>query len=125
MDLINYINEEQLHEMRSNEPLLQLLPALVKLIVQKKARTDNILTRIRLIEGIATVTQVRAIRNADVLHRAVEVLVKCHPGKQTSEEFIDSLADNIRKIEHVNMVNARLISAKELARTLNVKSRAI
>jgi len=110
-----------LNEMRSNEPLLQLVPILIKLIVPKKARTDNILTRIRLIRGVATVTQVRAIRKADVLHRAIEVLVKAHPGKNSNQNFIDELTDDIRQIEHVNMVHAQFINAQELARVLNIK----
>lgn len=122
MRLDAYLNEGNLHEMRSSEPLLQLLPVLVKLIIPKKARTDNILTKIRLIKGVATVTQVRAIRKADVMHRAVEVLVKCHPGGQSNDIFIKQLNDDIRGIEHVNMVHARFINAQELARILDVKA---
>jgi len=119
--LTNYF-DDQLHEMRSSEPALQLLPILVKLILPKKARTDNILTKIRLIRGVATVTQVRAIRKADVMHRAIEILVKCHPGSQSDQAFIKELNDNIRAIDHVNMVHARFINDRELARVLNVKS---
>lgn len=107
--------------MRSSEPALQLLPVLVKLIVPKKARTDNILTKIRLIRGVATVTQVRAIRKADVTHRAVEILVKCHPGSISPQQFIEELNDDIRAIDHVNMVHARFVDDRELARILNVK----
>lgn len=121
MKLTNYF-DDQLHEMRSSEPALQLLPILVKLILPKKARTDNILTKIRLIRGVATVTQVRAIRKADVMHRAIEILVKCHPGSQSDQAFIKELNDNIRAIDHVNMVHARFINDRELARVLNVKS---
>ena len=121
MKLTNYF-DDQLHEMRSSEPALQLLPILVKLILPKKARTDNILTKIRLIRGVATVTQVRAIRKADVMHRAIEILVKCHPGSQSDQAFIKELNDNIRAIDHVNMVHTRFINDRELARVLNIKS---
>lgn len=121
MKLKTFINQKPLHEMRSSEPALQLLPVLVKLIVPKKARTDNILTKIRLIRGVATVTQVRAIRKADVTHRAVEILVKCHPGSISPQQFIEELNDDIRAIDHVNMVHARFVDDRELARILNVK----
>ena len=121
MKLDKYFENEVLQEMRSSEPVLHLLPVLVKLIIPKKARTDNILTKIRLIHGVATVMQVRAIRKADVLHRAIEIIVKCHPGKMPSGEFIDELNDDIRAINHVNMVHARFVNDRELARILNAK----
>jgi len=86
-----------------------------------KARVDNILTKIRLIEGVATVTQVRAIKKADVTHRSAEILIKCHPGLQAREEFITKLTDAIRSIDNVQMIRAKFINDVELSRALSVK----
>ena len=56
------------------------------------------------------------------MHRAIELLVKCHPGKLSNDGFIEEFTDDIRSIEHVNMVHARFVDDRELARVLDVKS---
>lgn len=111
----------RLQEAKSKEPTLILMPVLAKVTAPVSSRIDNILTMIRLIRGVATVTQIEAIKKPDLMHRSIEILVKCHNGELSRDDFISALRQDILQITNVRIVTANFISDSELAFVLNKK----
>ncbi len=105
-------------EARSDEPAIVMTSVHALVTARIDARTDNILTRIRLIEGVSTVSQVTAIKQPDVMHRIVEVLIKFYSDTKTNEEYLGFLMTNIKAIKNVYSAQAEVADERTLASIL-------
>lgn len=110
--------EPVLDETQITEPTLMMLPVAGRIMTPTTARIDNILTRIRLIEGVATVTQLNAVEDADITHRNINVLIKCHPGNLSQDDFLQGLSQRVRAIHNVELVTIQYITDTQLSQVL-------
>lgn len=108
-------------EVHTNEPALILKSIHAFITANINARIDNILTRIRLIEGVSTTSQLAAVKKPDVMHRLIEVLIKFHSDSLNDIEYVSKLIDNIKSVKNVYSVNAKLVDDMTLDKLLNKK----
>lgn len=114
----------QLHRNRSQQHLIEasseqaiiLSSALIIVTANADARVDNIMTQIRLFEGVATVSQVTAVVKHDVMHRSIELLVKFNNDYTSMDldEYLKLLHKKVLAISTVysaavKMLNDRLL----------------
>lgn len=73
----------------------------MKLILSKEQKIEEILTGVRIIKGVATVTQVAPVKRLGDGRRIMEILATVDPGDDDVLTYIDALARKLKELEDV------------------------
>jgi hypothetical protein len=76
----------------------------LRLILAKEKKVEEILTGVRIIKGVATVSQVEPMIRLPNGTRSLDILVTFDPGEMETLEYIDTMARVAKKIPDVSTI---------------------
>ncbi len=82
----------------------------MKLILSKEKKVEEILTAIRVIKGVATVSQAEPMTKTPSGNRTMEVLVTFDSGDMEVLDYIDSMARVAKRIDDVITIVIRSLN---------------
>ncbi len=77
-------------------------------------KLEEIITAVRVIKGVATVSQGSAIKRLPTGRRVAEVIVSFDPKDMSTHDYIDALATTIRKTKAIDRVILKTVNDRPI-----------
>ena len=84
----------------------------VRLILAKEKKIEEIMTDVRIIKGVATVTQVAPVKRMQSGGRVMEILITVDPQDMETLTYIDALARMIKTMDDVVTVVIKTLNGQ-------------
>lgn len=80
----------------------------------RDVKLEEIITDIRVIKGVATVSQGSAIKRLPTGRRVAEVVVSFDPKDMSTHDYVDALATTIRKSKAIDRVILKTVNDRPM-----------